>query len=103
MLKNKVKFVIEDIECSQKVVVNRNNQKIKIKAHKGYCTDFKGTTLAELKDTGNEVIVNLQDMDESIYLDYSQLDYLRKLLNVWEDYFNVQGKYYESDWENTYE
>lgn len=100
MLENKVKFVIEDVDCSQKVVVNRNNQKIKIKAHKGYYTDSK---LAELKDTGNEVIVNLQDMDKSIYLDYSQLDYLRKLLNVWEDYFNVQGKYYESDWENTYE
>lgn len=87
MSNTKIKFYESDGECTQKIIVNTTKQTIKVKADTGYHHWWVGADLAKLKDDGNGVTVELTDMDDSLYLDYSQLDYLRKLLNAWEDYF----------------
>jgi hypothetical protein len=84
MSNTKIKFYESDGERTQKIIVNTTKQTIKVKADTGYCHWWVGAALAKLKDDGNGVTVNLVDMDESICLDYAQLDYLRKLLNAWE-------------------
>ena len=83
---NKIKFYESDGECTQKIIVNKTKGTIKVKADAGYYGWLVGEVLAKLKDDGNGVTVELVDMDSSIYLDYAQLDYLRKLLNAWEDH-----------------
>lgn len=86
-MSEKIKFYETDGECAMKFTVNKTKGVIKVKADAGYYPWHVGEVLAKLKDDGNGVTVELTDMDESLYLDYSQLDYLRKLLNAWEDYF----------------
>lgn len=83
---NKIKFYESDGECTQKIIVNKTKGTIKVKADAGYQGWWKGSTLAKLKDDGNGVKVELVDMPDEIYLDYDQLDYLRKLLNAWDKY-----------------
>lgn len=83
----KIKFYVTDELCAYKVIVNKNKGSIKVKADAGYTEQWRGNALAELSDDGNGVTVSLVDMPEVMYLDYAQLDYLRTILNAWEDHF----------------
>ncbi|HNU62022.1 MAG TPA: hypothetical protein PKL04_07470 [Methanofastidiosum sp.] len=93
---NKIKFYESDGQCTQKIIVNKTKRTIKVKSDAGYQDWLKGSTLAKLKDDGSGVKVVLVDMLDEIYLDYAQLDYLRKLLNAWDNHICYKpGNHYE--------
>ena len=79
------------MEPKEVLKVNKNNRKIKLKYGEGSVRSIQGMTAATLKDTGNSVILKILNGYEQpemlLVLDYSQLDFIRKLLNAWDEHF----------------
>jgi len=79
------------MEPKEVLKVNKSNRKIKLKYGEGCVRSIQGMTAATLKDNGNSVILKIlngYDQPEMLLvLDYSQLDFIRKLLNAWDEHF----------------
>lgn len=96
-----MKFLITDPDGLQEILqVSKSNKNIQLKYGQGYASSYIGKVACELQETPYGIKICIED--EEITLDYSQADYLRKVLNAWDKHLNSPWQPQEERKESIY-
>ena len=91
-MKNKIKYYTSDGFTTEDIVVNKKEESVTITYGVGYTLSYKGKLAGSLVNNQNGLSIQMNAGSESpdllseINLDYSQADYLYKLLKAYRKY-----------------
>lgn len=82
-----MKFLITDPDGLQEILhVSKSKKNIQLKYGQGYASNYIGKVSCELQETPDGIDICIEG--EEITLDYTQADYLRKVLNAWDKHLS---------------
>lgn len=99
-----MKFLIVEPEetTTQLACVNKNKKRIRLKYNQGYAKEYIGKVCCELQEDHDIDGARITFEDKEITLDWCELDFLRKVLNLHHQYVSNPWLTEEQRKENIY-